>query len=387
MEALPRTENLDRIELDFEYSLDAAENTTETQNSKANVIELSHLITESITEPEDINHEHHEDTSPANTTEQVASAYDETVPPSDTHVGHTRSGKSEKVSKVYQKNVGTTNSLQLFLNNLDAPLLTSQEEIDLAMRIEQGDFEAKTKLIQSNLRLVVSIAMRYPENHFSHLDYIQEGMFGLIRAAEKFDYRKGYKFSTYATIWITQAIQRGLANKERTIRLPVPMDQKARSLEKHQRMLTQTLGKKATSAELAEHLGMDVEKVDAIREADKASSSIASLDAEVGENGNSELGDFAAHTHDFSQDVEREIFNEQAKQSIGQALQFLTEEEKTVITLRYGLTGDDIKSQREISRRIGKSVPTISKIEEKALYKLGLHANDELASLLDGYNS
>src|SRR3954452_15881463 len=183
----------------------------------------------------------------------------------------------------------TTDALQLFLNELRRyPLLTKDEEIELAKRIEQGDLEAKEQMIQSNLRLVVSIAKKYQGQELSLLDLIQEGIFGLIRAAEKFDYRKGFKFSTYATFWIRQAIQRGLANKARTIRIPVHIGQRERKIVRAQRELGARLGREPTDAEVAAEAELPLEQIDEVREVTRT---VTSLDRPVGEEGETALGD------------------------------------------------------------------------------------------------
>ena len=183
----------------------------------------------------------------------------------------------------------TTDALQLFLNEIRRyPLLTAQEEVELAKRIEQGDLEAKERMINSNLRLVVSIAKKYQGQELSLLDLIQEGIFGLIRAAEKFDWRKGYKFSTYATFWIRQAIQRGLANKARTIRIPVHIGQRERKIVRAERELSATLGREPTDEEIAAHAELPLEQVEEVRD---AARTVTSLDRPVGEEGDTALGD------------------------------------------------------------------------------------------------
>ena len=165
----------------------------------------------------------------------------------------------------------TTDALQLFLNELRRyPLLSKEEEIELAKRVEQGDLEAKERMINSNLRLVVSIAKKYQGQELSLLDLIQEGIFGLIRAVEKFDYRKGFKFSTYATFWIRQAIQRGLANKARTIRIPVHIGQRERKIARTERELSAKLGRDPTDEEVAKAVELPLNQVEEVREAARA---------------------------------------------------------------------------------------------------------------------
>ena len=183
----------------------------------------------------------------------------------------------------------TTDALQLFLNEIRRyPLLTAGEEVELAKRIEQGDLEAKERMINSNLRLVVSIAKKYQGQELSLLDLIQEGIFGLIRAAEKFDWRKGYKFSTYATFWVRQAIQRGLANKARTIRIPVHIGQRERKIVRADRELQAKLGREPTDDEIAEEAELPLSQVQEVRE---AARTVTSLDRPVGEEGDTVLRD------------------------------------------------------------------------------------------------
>src|SRR3954465_14561568 len=183
----------------------------------------------------------------------------------------------------------TTDALQLFLNEIRRyPLLTKDEEVELSKRIEQGDLEAKERMINSNLRLVVSIAKKYQGQELSLLDLIQEGIFGLIRAAEKFDWRKGYKFSTYATFWVRQAIQRGMANRSRTIRIPVHIGQRERKIARAERELGVKLGRDPTDEEIAREAELPLEQVDEVR---KAARTVTSLDRPVGEQGETALGD------------------------------------------------------------------------------------------------
>src|SRR5215210_622905 len=183
----------------------------------------------------------------------------------------------------------TTDALQLFLNEIRRyPLLTAAEEVELAKRIEKGDMAAKERMINSNLRLVVSIAKKYQGQELGLLDLIQEGIFGLIRAAEKFDWRKGYKFSTYATFWIRQAIQRGIANKARTIRIPVHIGQRERKIVRAERDLQAKLGRDPTDEEVAAAAELPLEQIEEVRDAGRT---VTSLDRPVGEEGETALGE------------------------------------------------------------------------------------------------
>src|SRR3954464_7860975 len=183
----------------------------------------------------------------------------------------------------------TTDAMQLFLNEIRRyPLLTAQEEVELSKQIEQGDAEAKERMINSNLRLVVSLAKKYQGNDLPLLDLIQEGILGLIRAVEKFDWRRGYKFSTYATFWIRQAIQRGIANKARTIRIPVHIGQRERKVARIERELHSKLGRAPTDGEVARGAGGTVAEIEEMRDAARA---VTSLDRPVGEEGDTSYGD------------------------------------------------------------------------------------------------
>src|ERR671938_396435 len=188
--------------------------------------------------------------------------------------------------------VATTDALQLFLNEAAKwPLLTAEEEVELAKRIERGDEQAKERMINSNLRLVVSIAKRYQGHDLHLLDLIQEGIIGLIRAVEKFDWRRGFKFSTYATWWIRQAVQRGVANKSRTIRIPVHIAEREQRIARAERELAPKLGRQPTEHEVAKHARLPVKQVREVREAARA---VTSLDRPVGEEGETSFGDLVA---------------------------------------------------------------------------------------------
>jgi RNA polymerase primary sigma factor len=261
----------------------------------------------------------------------------------------------------------TTDALQLFLNEIRRyPLLTAAEEVELSKRIEQGDLDAKERMINSNLRLVVSIAKKYQGQELSLLDLIQEGIFGLIRASEKFDWRKGYKFSTYATFWIRQAIQRGLANKARTIRIPVHIGQRERKIVRAERELSATLGREPTDEEIARHAELPLEQVEEVRD---AARTVTSLDRPVGEEGDTALGDLL---EGGTPPPDREVEVSLSEQLLRQTIEDLPETERDVITLRFGLTGEDPQPLRETGRRLGLSAERVRQIESRALKRLAM---------------
>ena len=261
----------------------------------------------------------------------------------------------------------TTDALQLFLNEIRRyPLLTAQEEVELSKRIEQGDLAAKERMINSNLRLVVSIAKKYQGQELSLLDLIQEGIFGLIRAAEKFDWRKGYKFSTYATFWIRQAIQRGLANKARTIRIPVHIGQRERKIVRAERELSATMGREPTDDEIASHAELPLDQVEEVRD---AARTVTSLDRPVGEEGDTALGDLL---EGGAPPVDQEVEVSLSEELLRKTIEDLPETERDVITLRFGLTGDDPKPLRETGRRLGLSAERVRQIESRALKRLAM---------------
>ncbi|HKN95282.1 MAG TPA: sigma-70 family RNA polymerase sigma factor [Thermoleophilaceae bacterium] len=259
----------------------------------------------------------------------------------------------------------TTDALQIFLNEIRRyPLLTAAEEVDLSKRVERGDMEAKERMINSNLRLVVSLAKKYQGHDLPLLDLIQEGIFGLIRAVEKFDWRKGYKFSTYATFWIRQAIQRGVANKSRTIRIPVHIGQRERKIARVERELATKLGRPATDEEIATGAELPLEQVQEVRD---AARTITSLDRPVGEEGDSSLADLLPSDAPQPDD---EVNVSLRKQTLRRALDKLPERERDVVKLRYGINGDDPTPLRETGRRLGISPERVRQIESRALEHL-----------------
>jgi len=278
-----------------------------------------------------------------------------------------RSGVEPTTFRNGELAAATTDALQLFLNEIRRyPLLTADEEVELSKRIEQGDLAAKERMINSNLRLVVSIAKKYQGQELSLLDLIQEGIFGLIRAAEKFDWRKGYKFSTYATFWVRQAIQRGLANKARTIRIPVHIGQRERKIVRAERDLAAKLGREPSDDEIALEAELPLDQVEEVRE---AARTVTSLDRPVGEEGDTALGDLLEGGAPLpDQEVEVSLSEQLLRRTIDE----LPETEREVIRLRFGLTDDDPKPLRETGRRLGLSAERVRQIESRALKRLAM---------------
>ena len=259
----------------------------------------------------------------------------------------------------------TTDALQLFFNEMRRyPLLTKEEEIELAQAIERGDLEAKERLVNSNLRLVVSNARRYMRQDLNLLDLIQEGILGLIRAAEKFDWRKGYKFSTYATFWIRQAIQRALESKERTIRVPNQVAQRERKVMRIERELATKLGRDPSTEEIAREAELDPAQVEEIRDLTRV---VTSLDRPVGDEDASSLGEFIP---DERSGPSEEVAVSFRDQTLRRAVEELPEDERKVIRLRYGINGDEPTPLRETSRRLELKQSEVKKLEERGLSRL-----------------
>jgi RNA polymerase primary sigma factor len=261
---------------------------------------------------------------------------------------------------------GTTDGLQLFLTGIGkVPLLTAQEEVVLAKRIERGSFEAKQRMVEANLRLVVSIAKRYRNQGLPFLDLIQEGTLGLVRATEKYDYRRGFKFSTYATWWIRQAVARALADKARTIRIPVHVVEKLNRIGYAERKLVTGLGREPTDDEIAEVTGIGPSEVGAIRRSAQAPISLATP---VGEEDQSEFGDLIA-------DEQAESPYERAvailtNQALREALENLSYRERRVLELRYGLGDQRPRTLEEVARTFNVTRERIRQIENQSLKKL-----------------
>ena len=259
----------------------------------------------------------------------------------------------------------TTDALQLFLRDAGRhPLLTAAQEVELAKRIERGDDAAKQRMIQSNLRLVVSIAKNYRNQGLPFLDLIQEGTLGLIRAVEKFDWRRGYKFSTYATWWIRQAVARALADKARTIRMPVHIVERMQKLNRAERTLWTQLGREPSLEEIAEEANLPIAQAHEVKAAARASTS---LDQPVGETEDAVFGDFVAGDEPLP---DEQVEVTMRSQALGEALTALSERERRVIILRYGLNDADPKTLEDIGRRLGLTRERVRQIETEALKRL-----------------
>src|SRR5213595_1657416 len=242
----------------------------------------------------------------------------------------------------------TTDALQLFLRDAGRhPLLTAAQEVELAKRIERGDDQAKQTMIQSNLRLVVSIAKNYRNQGLPFLDLIQEGTLGLIRAVEKFDWRRGYKFSTYATWWIRQAVARALADKARTIRMPVHIVERLQKMNRAERSLWAVLGREPTLEEVANEANLPLQQAKEVKAAARAS---ASLDAPVGEADDAVLGDFVAGEGPLP---DEQVEDSLRSQTLADALRSLPYRHRSVVILRYGLDDAEPKTLEDIGRRLG----------------------------------
>ena len=280
------------------------------------------------------------------------------------HFENSATSRVEHRSDVHLSAEPTTDSFQIFLNQASRyPLLTAEEEIELAKRIERGDLAAKELLINSNLRLVIKFARRYQGHGLSLQDLVQEAMLGLIRASEKFDWRRGYKFSPYAVLWIKQSIQRGLDNSGRPVRIPAHVAQRERTVNRVEGELRAKLDREPSDEEVATAAKLPVDQVMAVRDLTRVTSS---LDAPVGD-GDTSLGELRAES---TEDIEDDLIERQQEEAVESALATLSEQERRVIQLRFGTGGRPALSVRDAARELGVTQKAARELEARALERL-----------------
>ena len=291
-----------------------------------------------------------------------------------------RADDTEPASLDLSVKTSTNDPVRMYLKEIGkVPLLTAQQEVSLARRYERGDAAAKRQLIEANLRLVVSVARRYANRGLGLLDLVQEGNLGLIRAVEKFDYRRGFKFSTYATWWIRQAITRAIADKSRTIRIPVHMVETINKLIRTQRRLVQDLGREPTPEEIAAEMGITPQRV---REIQKISQEPVSLHSPVGDEGDTTLAEFIEDDGAVAPD--EAVGEIMQGEELARVLALLTHRERKVIELRFGLKGEHPRTLEEVGQKFGVTRERIRQIEAKTLAKLKAYRDSQrLRDFLD----